>query len=248
VGSNLQVGVPVQLQYTPGKPVWLVAASSNEGVVVVSGGEGTAGTPSAAVGPVTNTTPKTFWIQGEQVLAPNTQTATVTFCAVDYASTPTAPTSCPTTPSTAFAPTVVTAMVNPSGFVTTTSNFTTSVGAANTTIVVASAVLETTSGLNRYQAMQELRAGVVVPLDLMASPSNSDSRQVCSNGVGSIAVSPLYAQEGVGTIADRFIPTTTAGTSGNCAITVSVNPASQFLFSTPGSGGTYTPIVVATVH
>ena len=165
VGEDLQIKVGVALeippnQVGPNSSVDVIATSDNFGVVVVSNGEVIGGSGSVAI-PVSSTNIVYFWVHGLQ----QGSSATVTFSAEGYKEFPLA------------------IEVDPSGFVTTTADFSRATTQSDVAIVVRAARLERVT--NAYQEDQEIRGGYTASVNV-----TTDMPTV---GVISSAV-PLYVE------------------------------------------------------
>jgi hypothetical protein len=160
VGEDLQVRVTTALEVAPSSAIEITATSSNGAVLAVTDVENQTGSASDSVSDVNNTATRNFWIQGLQ----SGSTGSVTFSAPGYQ------------------PTTLNVAVDPSGFVTTTSDFSVSASGVDRAIVVQAARLDSSSLL--YQESQEVRGGLVVGVEITSS----------ATGVGTISDSPIFVQ------------------------------------------------------
>ena len=215
VGEDLQLAIRVRLEADPDTDVLLTASSSDSNVVLVSSSETNLGTASATrtFTPANYNTQQLIWIQGIQQGLP----ATVTLSAPGYRDT------------------VLDIVVDPSGFVTTTPDFSTLTTAADTTIILYAARLNPTSGTLAAVELQELRGGVTISVPVTSSDT----------AIGVIAISPVVVQA----VADNAVSEAArtrldpVGGTGSVVITIE-NPIG---FDVPGTGGSYDRYVVGDV-
>jgi plastocyanin len=159
VGEDLQVRVTAALEVAPGSPLTLTATSSNGAIVTITDVENQTGSASDSVS-VDSLAFRNLWIQGLQSGA----TESVTFSAPGYEST------------------TLGVAVDPSGFVTTTADFSISASSADRAIVIYAVRLN--SSTLAYQESQEVRGGLVVSVEITSSDP----------GVGTISDSPIFVQ------------------------------------------------------
>ena len=220
VGEDLQIALDARLENTPvgpaGTTVTMTAASADSSIAIVSPQETGIGSASATriYSTANYNTNQRYWIQGLK----QGSTVTLTFSAPGYVDN------------------VVTIAVDPSGFVTTTQNFTSTTAAADTTIVIYAARLNPTSGTLGAVELQELRGGVTASVPVTSSDT----------AVGVITTSPVVVQA----VADnttseaartRFDP---VGGPGSAIVTIET----ALDFDTPGTGGSYSRFTVGTVN
>jgi hypothetical protein len=175
VGKDLQTAVNITLGAAPPGPVTVTVTSNNGSIATITTAANRTleGTTVVTFSNVTTTTVGTIYVQGRAL-----GTTTVTVQASGYLDGSS------------------TVTVNPSGFYLAISSFSTTTTAANSTVTIASAVLNPTT-LNVGQ-QQELRGGlssVNVPV------TSSDPT------IGAILGSPAVFSPGVSSINVAFAPT-----------------------------------------
>jgi hypothetical protein len=193
VGKDLQAAVDVYLEAAPPSPVTVTVSSSGTAIATISSDPLVAGGGTVTFNNVSSTYVGRVYLQGRAL---STTTLTATAAGYDSGNS--------------------NVTVYPSGFITFNGNFTTSAGAANTSIGVYAAVLDPTT-LNYYTWGQGIRGGLTVNV-----PVTTDSA-----AVGTITTSPVTFTPNTSNVATQFDPVG----AGTTVISVGV-PAS---FSTPSN-------------
>lgn len=155
-GKLLQVGTYFAFQAVPPGPTTATITSNNPGVAVVSASPTSAGAAQATISNITGTSAQTYYIQGVAVGA-----TTVTVDAPGYTTA------------------TINVTVDPSGFVFTAGDFSTTTLSANTTLNIAPAILSpSNSTVLAYAAL---------------APFGNVGVQVASSntGAGTIITSPV---------------------------------------------------------
>jgi len=198
IGKDLQQGNQATLNATPSAPVSVTITSNTPGIATVSSDPAVAGTSSVTFTNITSSTPA-FYIQGLSM-----GTATFTISASGYTDS------------------VIHVTVNPSGFITSSNSFTSSVG-VDTTLTVQSGLLDPNT--LAFVTLQSVRGGLTVQVPLTSS----------TPATGTITTPvPFAANQAAGTATFHAVA---AGTS-----TLSVGTPSGF--STPSNR----TAIVATVQ
>ena len=202
VGKDLQGVVDVYLEAAPPSPVTVTVTSSGTTVATITTDPLVAGGASVTFNNVSTTYVGRIYLQGRSL-----STTTLNASAAGYDTG------------------VANVTVYPSAFLLLGGNFTTSAGAANTTVYVYPALLDPTT-LNYYTWGQPIRGG----LSNIQVPVTSDN-----TAVGTITTSPVVFNAGDLNLATQFDPVG----AGTAVISVGV-PAG---FSTPSNYGTATATV-----
>lgn len=193
IGVNLQQAISVTLQAAPPSPVDVIVSSTAPGIVIVSDNATTVGSNQITFSGVTSTFAGTIYLQG---LA--TGGTTVVASAAGYNDG------------------TSTVQIDPAGFIVNSpGNFTTTAGAANRTIQIASYRLNPTT-LNIVTS-QRVRGGLTVDVDVTSS----------APAVGVITTSPLTFNGNVNVVNTQFDPLAV----GNTQIAVGTPTG----FSTPSN-------------
>lgn len=199
VGKDLQASFQAGLEVAPASPVNITVTSSNPSVVVVSASE-TGGGTSSAQRSFANTSNQSFWIHGLQAGA----SADVTLSAPGYESA------------------TIAVTVDPSGFVTNTSDINRAAGTTPVPIVLWAARLNPASLV--CAELQEIRGGLTQSVSLGNSVP----------AVGSLSDNPLFVEPRADNNESEAARTLFAPlTPGTTAIEV-IAPAG---WSTPVGGG-----------
>ena len=197
VGEDLQLQISVSLEIDPGGSVALRARSNDFGVAVVSGDE-LAGGQQQVEKQISGTDTVHFWIQGLS----QGQATTVTLEVVDGLATP-------------FATRTIQVEVDPSGFVTTTDDFSRAADATDVPVVVYAARLSRTD-LSAAE-LQEIRGGYTAAVMLesdnevvgrISSPLPIVVQSIDGDPVGgvSIAGQALFEPLSAGETAIEVVP------------------------------------------
>ena len=204
-GANLQISTYAYLSVAPPAPVNVTITSADQTIVRVSTSSTVAGSQAIAFNGVPSTGALSYFVQGQAV-----GSTTITVSAPGFQNL------------------VIPVTVDPSGFVIyTPGNFTTTAGAAATSISVYAAVLN--PGLLTVAGYASLNPGI----GTVSVPVGSTSPQI-----GSINATNLNFTAGVGSLTFQFTPLAVGTT--NIVLT---QPAG---FTTPSQPSTYN--IVATVN
>jgi hypothetical protein len=200
LGQNMEDNATLQLSVVPPNPVDITATIASTAVAVLSTSPTVLGGNSVTFPNVTNTS-QALWVQAAGSAG---QSTTITVTAPGYNSA------------------TITVTVDPSGFVNINQNatFSTTAGAANTTLTVRPARLDpvtldyTSSGLLRPAGL-----GFTPPVQVNVTSSNAS--------VGVITISPLSFNTNVATLVTAFDPIA----QGSTTVTYQTPPG----FSTPNN-------------
>jgi hypothetical protein len=179
LGQNMEDNATLQLSVVPPNPVDITATIASTAVAVISTSPTVLGGNSVTFPNVTNTS-QALWVQAVGTAG---QSTTITVTAPGYNSA------------------TITVSVDPSGFVNINQNatFSTTAGAANTTLTVRPARLDPVT-------LDYASSGLLRPAGLGFTPPVQVSVTSSNPSVGVITISPLSFNTNVGTLVTAFDP------------------------------------------